>query len=228
MSVFCRSLLNSRGLKATERSTRFSSATHNHHIRILAMKSPFEILVATQSWFRLLSRRILGLRTGHKVTVGKNVRWPIFGLQRIIIGNNVGLMPQVSIWLMPFNNTSQIIIEDNVTIGEQCRIGAGELVKIGKGSYSMHRVTIADFGHIYGPKNKLGRFPPKPKPVLIGEGCSIGAGSLIKPGTVLGEYCVVEPNSVVSGKFQSFSVLCGNPAVVVRTLDELRSSISNS
>lgn len=48
--------------------------------------------------------------------------------------------------------------------------------------------------------------------VRIGRGCWIGAGSVIMPGTVLGDRCIVAPNSVVYGVWKSNAKLAGNPA----------------
>lgn len=52
----------------------------------------------------------------------------------------------------------------------------------------------------------------KYSPVKIGKGCWIGAGSVIMPGTVLGDRCIVAPNSVVYGVWKDNAKLAGNPA----------------
>ncbi len=49
-------------------------------------------------------------------------------------------------------------------------------------------------------------------PVRIGRGCWVGSGSIIMPGTILGECCVVAPNSVVFGNWPDRVHLSGNPA----------------
>lgn len=48
--------------------------------------------------------------------------------------------------------------------------------------------------------------------VKIGAGCWIGSGSVIMPGAVLGDCCIVAPNSVVFGTWGDGTVLSGNPA----------------
>lgn len=49
-------------------------------------------------------------------------------------------------------------------------------------------------------------------PVRIGAYCFIGAGAMILPGTTLGKGCLVATGSIVSGTFEDFSLIKGNPA----------------
>ena len=49
-------------------------------------------------------------------------------------------------------------------------------------------------------------------PVRIGKGCWIGSGSVIMPGAVLGDRCIVAPNSVVYGNWPAGVRLSGSPA----------------
>lgn len=57
------------------------------------------------------------------------------------------------------------------------------------------------------------------KPVRIGKNCFIGCNSIILKGTQLGDGCVVGAGSVVSGKFEENCVIAGNPAKVIRKLE---------
>lgn len=57
------------------------------------------------------------------------------------------------------------------------------------------------------------------KPVVIGEDCFIGCNALILKGTQLGDGCVVGAGAVVCGKFPPKSVIAGNPARIVRSLE---------
>ena len=56
------------------------------------------------------------------------------------------------------------------------------------------------------------------KEVVIGNNCFIGCNAIILKGTVLGDGCVVGAGSVVSGEFPANSVLAGNPAKIIKTL----------
>lgn len=55
----------------------------------------------------------------------------------------------------------------------------------------------------------------KKKPIKIGNGCFIGADSIILKGTVLGNNCVVGAGSVVSGVWPDNSIIAGNPAKLI-------------
>lgn len=54
------------------------------------------------------------------------------------------------------------------------------------------------------------------KEIHIGKNCFIGCNSIILKDTVLGDGCVVGAGAVVKGKFKDGSVLAGNPARVIR------------
>ena len=58
------------------------------------------------------------------------------------------------------------------------------------------------------------------RPIKIGKNCFIGVNSIILKGTELGENCVVGAGAVVAGKFPANSVIAGNPAKVIKTLEE--------
>lgn len=53
-------------------------------------------------------------------------------------------------------------------------------------------------------------------PIFIGDGCFIGANSIILKGTILGKNCVVGAGSIVSGTFPDNVIIAGNPARVIK------------
>lgn len=56
--------------------------------------------------------------------------------------------------------------------------------------------------------------------VVIGDNVFVGASSIILPGVVIGDNVIIGAGSVVSKSIPSNSVACGNPARVIRSLDE--------
>lgn len=56
----------------------------------------------------------------------------------------------------------------------------------------------------------------KKRPVVIGEGCFLGANSIILKGTTLGKNVVVGAGSVVSGTFPDNVIIAGNPARIIK------------
>ena len=54
------------------------------------------------------------------------------------------------------------------------------------------------------------------KPIEIGDGCFIGANSIILKGCKLGKNCVIGAGSVVSGTFPDNVIIAGNPAKIIK------------
>ena len=124
---------------------------------------------------------------------------------RIRIGNHVGI------------SGATIYARKEITIGDNCCIGGNV------------KILDNDFHPVEAEKrNELlsGKAPESgeraewigTKPITIGKNCFIGCNAIILKGTVLGDGCVVGAGSVVSGTFGDNQVIAGNPARVIRTL----------
>lgn len=92
-------------------------------------------------------------------------------------------------------------------IGEYCKITAG--VKIITHDYS-RSVLRMKYGEIIGEARKT----------KIKNNVFIGIDSIILPGTEIGNNVIIGAGSVVSGKIPDNVVVAGNPAKIIRTLDE--------
>lgn len=118
--------------------------------------------------------------------------------------------------------------------GGRISIGAGCGIS-GSTIYSMDSIQIGNDVIIGGnckiidndfhPLQASKRNPQKPedikkKPINIGDGCFIGANSIILKGTTLGRNCVVGAGSVVSGNFPDNVIIAGNPAKIIRSNEE--------
>jgi len=57
------------------------------------------------------------------------------------------------------------------------------------------------------------------RPIRIGRGAWIGAGSIILPGVTIGERRVVGAGSVVTRDVPQLSVVAGNPAPFIRQIE---------
>ena len=76
---------------------------------------------------------------------------------------------------------------------------------IGKGCWIYQNVTI---GEVNG------------KAPVIGDGCFIGAGAIIVPGTTIGDNSVIGAGSVVTHDIPSDVVAVGNPCRILRKIGE--------
>lgn len=99
-----------------------------------------------------------------------------------------------------------------IHIGEGCTISRDVIVLT-------HDYSIAKgLSYKYGAgADSVKKFQ---KEIWIGNNCFIGARSIILPGTHIEDNTIIGAGSVVKGKYKGNSVICGNPAKEVATLEE--------
>lgn len=115
----------------------------------------------------------------------------------------------------------RLLIGNNFFATRNLNIYCAELVDIGDDVLIGSYVLITDMAH--GMDADLpGSYQtqtPESIPVKIGDGTWIGDKASILPGTKIGKRCIVGANSVVKGTFAPYSMICGNPAKVVKVWD---------
>ncbi|MBE5825073.1 MAG: acyltransferase [Butyrivibrio sp.] len=116
---------------------------------------------------------------------------------KISIGDDVGI------------SGSTIYSWDDIDIGARTQIGANT------------KIVDTDF-HSLDYRKRKSSDSVKTKPVHIGSDVFIGMNSIILKGTSIGNGCVVGAGSVVSGEFPDGVLIAGNPARVVRHIDDER------
>lgn len=118
---------------------------------------------------------------------------------RISIGNNVKIHPGTVLSANPMPGGS-IVIEDDVGIG--------------------HNVHIYPANHKYDrtdvPVKYQGYYSRKD--ILVCKGSWIGANVTILAGVTIGEHSVVGAGAVVTKDVPQYTVVAGNPAVVIKRL----------
>lgn len=92
-------------------------------------------------------------------------------------------------------------------IGSYCKITKGTIILTHDYSRSVLRRV---YGDIIGEAGQT----------IIGDNCFIGMNSIILMGSKIGNNVIVGAGSVVSGEFPDNCVIAGNPAKIIRTLDE--------
>ncbi len=95
-------------------------------------------------------------------------------------------------------------------------IAATKLIKIGSDCLIGTHVSILD--NDYHDVNAHNLFPPA-RPVIIGAKTWIGNRVIILPGVTIGEGVTIGAGSVVTKDIPAYSVAAGNPARVIRRLD---------
>jgi acetyltransferase-like isoleucine patch superfamily enzyme len=139
----------------------------------------------------------------------------ISNFKKIYIGSKVRIFPHARIECIGYN--SRVIINDNVSIGQNLHLTAGLTLEIGQDTTISANVLITDIQHEYRGINKHVMDQPLiMKQTHIGKNCFIGYGAVIDAGTVLGEHCIVGANAVLKGHFPDYSVIVGVPGRVVK------------
>jgi maltose O-acetyltransferase len=80
-------------------------------------------------------------------------------------------------------------------------------------------VAVITSSHVIGPSTRrCGQW--QPLPVVLEDGCWIGAQALILPGVTIGHGTVVAAGAVVSGDCEPDCLYGGSPARILRRLDD--------
>ena len=168
----------------------------------------------------------------HKVrSCGKGLR--IYGSlhlthpEYISIGNSFCAGSSLKLETWPVYNKSstgkkpELIIGNNVSFMDNCQISCLNKVQIEDNVLFGDNVFITDNMHGDSIKSEL-CFPPIERrliskgPVIIGKNVWVGRNVCIMPGVTIGENSVIGANSVVTHNVQSYSIVAGTPAKVIK------------
>ena len=116
-----------------------------------------------------------------------------------------------------------IKIGNNVSLGENCHIGAINSIEIGDNVMMGSKIYITDHQHGKTDYEELQKVPIERElysksGVKIGDNVWIGDGAVIMPGITVGENSVIGANAVVTKDVPAFSVVGGVPAKVIKCL----------
>lgn len=116
---------------------------------------------------------------------------------------------------------SNLRLGSNVFINFNCTILDTCLVTIGSRTLLASNVSLYSATHPLDPVLRNGtRGPELGKEIHIGEDCFIGGNVTVCPGVRIGRGATVGAGSVVTKNVPEMCVVAGNPARVIRWLDE--------
>lgn len=137
-------------------------------------------------------------------------------INNVIIGDNVKIAKYCSV----FGAVGNLLeIGENTTIGMFTMInGFASKLTIGRNcSIAQNVLIMTDSGPNASPE--LQRIYPIIKaPVIIENDVWIGAGVVILPGVHIGKYSVLAANSVINKNVDSYSVVGGSPAKLIKRI----------
>jgi acetyltransferase-like isoleucine patch superfamily enzyme len=115
--------------------------------------------------------------------------------------------------------SGSIELGENVKLTKFVSIICNNRIVIGDGTQLAPGVVIVDFDHPLeaGLTAKQQRGGGVAEEIHIGKNCWIGANAMILKGVTLGDGCIVGAGSVVTRSFPADSIIVGNPARLLKT-----------
>jgi acetyltransferase-like isoleucine patch superfamily enzyme len=175
------------------------------------------ILLRRIRFFLYLRYRIGGI--GSRTFINSPFRLDVH--KNLEIGKSTFI--QSGLWIYCETNvdsSARIRIGSRCVLGYRNHITAVGSVSIGDDVLTANNVFISDNDHSYSDLD----LPIIQQPIKFKKNVSIGSGSWIGEnvciiGASIGRNCVIGANSVVTRDVPDFSVVAGNPAKVIKTIE---------
>ena len=107
--------------------------------------------------------------------------------------------------------TTKLKVGKGSIINVGCHFDNNTMIEIGTGVQIAMGVTFVTTGHKLGAKDRRAG-ALEFKPIVVGDGCSIGANVTVLPGVQIGEGCVIGAGSVVRTDCAPNGLYVGVPA----------------
>lgn len=158
-----------------------------------------------------------------------NQAFPIKGEKRLIFLKNMVDHPQISIGDYTYYDDPDDVqnfiknvlylfdfMQDHLVIGKFCQIATGVRFIMNGGNHDMSGFTTYPF-KVFGHSWEKALMKPVHKgDILIGNDVWIGYQATIMPGVTIGDGAIVASQSVVTKDVESYSIVGGNPAKLIR------------
>ncbi len=191
--------------------------------------------ISIRSFFWSQILRQLGVRVGRAVRFGGPVHWKLNGDPRkVTIGDNVTFAGAVD---LRNRENGRIIIENNgffdndtrivaareatVRIGKRTAVGKDLVINAGANVTIGPDCLFSSYIHINAGTHRIAKGKTilvqdyDHEPVIIGADVWLASNVNVLMSSVIGDGCVVGPNSVICGQFRPGVILLGVPAQIV-------------
>lgn len=157
------------------------------------------------------------------------VRYPFYirGMKFFKYSENltIGVGIRIDVYEAISNTIPLLKIGKNCQINDYVHIGCVKSVVIGDNVLIASKVFITDHNHGSFPIDEQFNIPPvlrglTSSPVNIGDNVWLGENVVILPGVSIGNGCVVGAGSVVTKSFSDNCLIVGNPARVIKVFCE--------
>jgi acetyltransferase-like isoleucine patch superfamily enzyme len=112
-------------------------------------------------------------------------------------------------------------IGDECFVGDECLFDLAEGIRLGRQVTLAERVVLLTHMNVgYADHPLQAAFPALAAPVVIEDGCFVGASVTVLAGVTIGRRSFVAAGSVVTGNVPPGTLVAGVPARVVRRLEE--------
>lgn len=133
------------------------------------------------------------------------------------------------IWGQPLDASVRMFPPFYTALGKLTRVGRRVFINFGCTFLDQGGITLEDGAFIgpgvrivteHHPENPALRYKLLVRPVTVRRNAWIGAGAILLPGVTVGENAIVGAGAVVTRDVPDGSVAVGNPARVIRNINE--------
>jgi acetyltransferase-like isoleucine patch superfamily enzyme len=196
--------------------------------KIIGFIIPWQL---TRIWLYFINHVYSSIQSRSFKKCGKNFyleyKANLYGTKHIIVGDNFGcrrgLRIEVYDHFLEDQFSPEIIIGNNVKMGDDCHIAAINKIIIGDDTLMAGKIFITD--HYHGKINNEDLLhTPAKRPlfskgeVIIENNVWIGEGVAVLPGVVIGNHSIIGANAVITKSIPPYSVVAGNPGKVIKSI----------